>query len=66
MNMNEMLLAYIIFCNDLLGKCTYSGHNRLVDKYCGANCKRCKMRLVSSKCYQIKLRDYITKKKKHE
>ncbi len=57
--MKDMLLVYIILCNDFIGSNTSDGDRSMMAKYCATECKKCKLKLKPLKCYQVLVRDYL-------
>ena len=58
--MNETLLVYIVFNNDLLGEHSYECYTSMMKRYCNGSCETCKMKLKSLRCYQVKIRNCLT------
>lgn len=57
--MKDMLLVYIILCNDFIGLSTADGDSSMMAKYCAVPCKKCKLQVKHLKCYQVRIRDYL-------
>ena len=58
--MKEMMLVYIILCNDIIGLNIGDGDSNMRNKYCEPPvCTDCKMHLNGLRCYQVKIRDYL-------